>query len=289
MQPRLDAIHSSVQTLGMPLEDHAGDVIAKSRKMKSIDVEVVAEAAGLSVSQLAEYEDQGVLKRELNWVAVAELLALDAEKLERVARGWVPKVPDLSAWGCFRQITTTGPTMDVHAYLVWDENSREAAIIDTGFDPGPIFEIIESENLTTRFLLITHMHGDHVAGLQGIRERFPNIAIRTDAESAPESSRNQRDEVIELGDLRITNRDTPGHAVDGVTYVVEGFSGGGGQIAIVGDAIFAGSMGGAPTAGSLAKQKVRDQILTLPETTLLCPGHGPLTTVGEEKANNPFF
>lgn len=289
MHRGLDAFHLPVQTRAMPLEDHAGDVIAKSRKMKSINAAVVAEAAGLSATELAEYEDEGVLKRELNWVAVAELLALDADKLERVARGWVPKSADLSAWHGFRQITTNGPTMDVHAYLVWDEGSREAAIIDTGFDPKPIFEIIESENLTPRFLLITHMHGDHVAGLEEIRDRFPNIAIRTDADSAPGNSRNRRDEIIKLGELRISNRDTPGHAMDGVTYVVEGFAGAGEPIAIVGDAIFAGSMGGAPTAGSLAKQKVREQILTLPESTLLCPGHGPLTTVGEEKSNNPFF
>ena len=61
------------------------------------------------------------------------------------------------------------------------------------------------------------------------------------------------------------------------------------HVAFVGDSIFAGSMGGAPAHGPLAKQKVRDQILSLPADTLLCPGHGPLTTVAEEKAHNPFF
>ena len=58
---------------------------------------------------------------------------------------------------------------------------------------------------------------------------------------------------------------------------------------IVGDAIFAGSIGTGFISWDTAKQKVRDQILTLPPDTLLCPGHGPLTTVAEEKANNPFF
>ena len=61
------------------------------------------------------------------------------------------------------------------------------------------------------------------------------------------------------------------------------------RAAIVGDAIFASSMGGAPQHGSLTKVKVRDQILSRLPDTLICPGHGPLTTVGEEKANNPFF
>ncbi len=60
-------------------------------------------------------------------------------------------------------------------------------------------------------------------------------------------------------------------------------------MAIVGDAIFSGSMGGAAQNGALAKQKIREQILSLPPDTLVCPGHGPLTTIAEEKANNPFF
>jgi glyoxylase-like metal-dependent hydrolase (beta-lactamase superfamily II) len=60
-------------------------------------------------------------------------------------------------------------------------------------------------------------------------------------------------------------------------------------VAVVGDAIFAGSIGRGNQSWELARQKVSEQIFTLPPATLICPGHGPLTTVGEEKANNPFF
>jgi glyoxylase-like metal-dependent hydrolase (beta-lactamase superfamily II) len=106
---------------------------------------------------------------------------------------------------------------------------------------------------------------------------------------APARSKNRRDEIVGLGSLRIANRDTPGHAEDGVTYVITGWPGGAPPVAVVGDAIFSGSMGGAKAHGSLAKAKVREQILSLPDDTLICPGHGPLTTVGQEKVNNPFF
>ncbi|MGB0582137.1 MAG: MBL fold metallo-hydrolase [Limisphaerales bacterium] len=273
----------------MPLEDHAGDVIAKSRKMKNIPSGEVANAAGLSVDALSVYEDDGILLQELNWRAVAVLLDLDAGKLEAVAKGWVPPVAQLGQWREFRQITTIGPTMDVHAYLVWDEATKEAAIFDTGFDPQPIFDLIEAEELNPLYLFITHMHGDHVAGLEAIRSRFPKIKLRTDSKTAPASCRNRREDFLQIGNLRVSNRDTPGHAEDGVTYVVGNFPEDAPNLAVVGDAIFAGSMGGAPTAGELAKSKVRDQILTLPESTLICPGHGPLSTVSEEKANNPFF
>jgi glyoxylase-like metal-dependent hydrolase (beta-lactamase superfamily II) len=92
-----------------------------------------------------------------------------------------------------------------------------------------------------------------------------------------------------LGSLRITNRDTPGHAEDGVTYIIGNFPDDVPHLALVGDAIFAGSIGRGNQSWELARQKVREQILTLPPETLLCPGHGPLTTVAEEKAHNPFF
>ncbi len=273
----------------MTLEDHAGDVIRKSRAMKNVTLDAAAGAAGCTASDLSRFEDDGRLNVELNWVNLAAMLDLNAIKLERVARGWLPVPPKLETWPEFRQLTTVGPTMSVHAYLVWDEVTREAAMFDTGFDPQPLFEVIEKEDLSPQFLFITHMHGDHVAGLEKIRERFPKIKLRTESTTAPLHCRNRRNDFIHLGGLRITNRDTPGHAEDGVTYVVGNFPEDAPNIAIVGDAIFAGSIGGAPNHGDLAKHKVREQILSLPDATLIGPGHGPLTTVGQEKENNPFF
>ena len=71
--------------------------------------------------------------------------------------------------------------------------------------------------------------------------------------------------------------------------MVGGWSGDAPAVAVVGDAIFAGSMGKDFNTPELAREKVREEILSLPSETLICPGHGPLTTVGEELENNPFF
>ena len=101
--------------------------------------------------------------------------------------------------------------------------------------------------------------------------------------------RNRPNDFIHLGSLRITHRETPGHAEDGVTYVVGTWPEDAPHVAIVGDAIFAASMGRGNQSWDLARQKVREQILSLPPETLICPGHGPLTTVAEEKEHNPFF
>ena len=81
----------------------------------------------------------------------------------------------------------------------------------------------------------------------------------------------------------------PGHAEDGVIYIVGNWPEDAPHAAMVGDTIFAGSLARGNQSTEMLKAKVREQIFSLPADTLLCPGHGPLTTVAEEKAHNPFF
>ena len=243
----------------------------------------------MSETEHAGFEESGQAARGIQFAPLATLLQLNAGKLEAVARGWLPDAKDLGVWRELRQLSTTERGNTVHCYLVWDEVTREAALFDTGWDAGPVLNVVEENQLQLQHLFITHSHRDHVAGMEGIRGRFPKIHLHMDAASAPPQHRNRRNDCIHLGSLRITNRDTPGHAEDGVTYLVGNWPDDAPHVAMVGDAIFAGSMGGAAQHGALAKQKIRDQILSLPADTLLCPGHGPLTTVAEEKARNPFF
>ncbi len=273
----------------MNLEDHLGDIIRKARLMTNVTPEAAAQAAGLTTEEYATLEDSGKPPRPLKFQTLGPLIELDPVKLEGIAKGWLPEPPDLSVWPEFRQVTTNANGMDVHCYLVWDAVTREAALFDTGWDAAPVFQLLDENRLQLKHLFITHTHEDHVAGLTAIKEKFPKIFLHTNAKTAPPQHRNRANDFIHLGSLRITNRDTPGHAEDGVTYNVGGFSEDAPNLAIVGDAIFAGSMGGAKLFGPLAKQKVRDQILTWPANTLICPGHGPLTTVGQERAHNPFF
>jgi glyoxylase-like metal-dependent hydrolase (beta-lactamase superfamily II) len=179
--------------------------------------------------------------------------------------------------------------MDVHAYLVWDEVTREAALFDTGWNAEPALQLAEEEQLTLAHVFVTHGHPDHIGGLGGVQEKFPKVRLHMDNPGALPQHKNRRNDCIHLGSLRITNRVTCGHADDGVTYLVGNWPEDAPHVAVVGDAIFAGSMGGAPTRYDEARAQVREQILTLPDETLICPGHGPVTTVAEEKAHNPFF
>jgi hydroxyacylglutathione hydrolase len=272
------------------LEDHPGDIIRKARVMSNVSTSATATAAGISESELSSLEETGKMGgKKINFVALGKILGLHPHKLETIANGWLPSQKDLNQWRGIRVFTTAGDGLTVNCYLVWDEVTRDAALFDTGLDGKPILDCIGENDLVLRHIFITHSHWDHVEALPKIREAWPKVRLHSGSKSAPVDQRNKTAEIVHLGGLRVTHRETPGHAEDGVTYIVGNWQEDAPHVAIVGDAIFAGSMGGAPQYGALAKQKIREQILSLPAETLICPGHGPLTTVAEEKEHNPFF
>ena len=273
----------------MNLEDHLGDIIRKARAMSEISADKTAGAAKISEAELSALEETGEISRRPDFAALAGAIGLDAKKLEAIANGWLPTAKDLGAWREIRVFTTARDGLTVNCYLVWDEVQREAALFDTGLDAQPILDCIAAEQLQLRHIFITHSHWDHVEALPKIREAWPKVRIHSGSKNAPVDQRNKTAEIIHLGGLRVTHRETPGHAEDGVTYLVGNWQEDAPHIAVVGDAIFAGSMGNGNGAWDLAKQKVREQILSLPTETLICPGHGPLTTVAEEMEHNPFF
>jgi glyoxylase-like metal-dependent hydrolase (beta-lactamase superfamily II) len=273
----------------MNLEDHAGDIIRKARSMSNVSAAAAATAAGLSEAELSELEKTGVCPKKINSARLAPLIGLNAAKLDGVIGGWTPTEKDLGQWRELRIYTTKEDDATVNSYLVWDEVNKDAAVFDTGFDAQPILDTIAQEGLVLRHIFITHSHYDHVEALPKFREAWPKARVHSGSKNAPVDQRNKTAEILHLGGLRITHRDTPGHAADGVTYLVGNWQEDAPHVAIVGDTIFAGSMGSGNDSWDLARQKVRDEILSLPATTLLCPGHGPLTTVAEEKEHNPFF
>jgi hydroxyacylglutathione hydrolase len=273
----------------MSLEDHLGDIIRKARLMSNTPSSAAAKAAGLTEAELSALEDSGTFSKRPGFASLASVIGLNATKLENIANGWLPAEKDLRAWRMLRVFTSTGEGFTVNCYLIWDAVTRDAALFDTGFDAQVILDTIAAEQLQLDHIFITHSHADHVAMLGAIRESLPQAKVHSSSRNAPATQRNQPGELVRVGGLQVTYRETPGHAADGVTYLISNWPGSAPQIAIVGDAIFAGSMGRGNDSWDLARRKVREQILTLPLETLLCPGHGPLTTVEEEKANNPFF
>lgn len=276
------------QTWPMSLEDHIGDVCRKARLQTQTPLAEAAALAGLSEARLKEWETEGGIGTAVNVAALADGLGLDAAKALRVAAGWVPNPVELSRW-CELRMVTTMEGFKVNSFVAWDSATHEAAIFDTGWFAGDLFRIADENELDVRHLFITHMHGDHVAAVGDVRKRWPEIELHSNNSGAPERNRVVPGEEVMVGGLSVTARLTPGHSEDGATYVIEGWSDGAPAVAMAGDAVFAGSMGKDFDTPELARTKVRDEILTLPGATLICPGHGPLTTVAEEQWNNPFF
>ena len=269
------------------LEDHLGDIIRKARAMNNVSTSAAATAAGISESELATLEETGTFNGTINFAALEKILGV--RRLEGIANGWLPSSKDLSQWRELRVFTTADDGLTVNCYLVWDEVTREAALFDTGLDAQPILDCVAENQLQLRHIFITHSHYDHVQALPQLRAAWPKARIHSGSKSAPVEQRIRANDFIMLGSLRVTNRATPGHAVDGTTYIIGTWGDDAPHVAIVGDAIFAGSMGSGNDSWALAKEKVSEQIFTLPAETLICPGHGPLTTVAEEKEHNPFF
>jgi transcriptional regulator with XRE-family HTH domain len=139
----------------MNLEDHLGDIIRKGRLAGGVEAAAAAQAAGLSVSVLTALEESGQAPPSARLANLAAAIGLDGPKLESIARGWRPAVPNLENWREVRQIITTANDMSVHCYLVWDEVLREAALFDTGWEAAPIFQLLEENGLILRHIFLT--------------------------------------------------------------------------------------------------------------------------------------
>lgn len=272
----------------IPLEDNAGDIIGKAQRGLGITNETLRELAGLTQTQLravkGERPPEDLLRK------VAPVLRLGADQLVAIAReAWRPApVPPIPG---FAMLHLPFEDMTVNTYLLWDVKTRRAVVFDSGPDASAVLAVVKQERLEVELVLITHAHVDHVIAL-------PEILKATGAKAwinARESGAEDFPDNVEtfatgqsfvLGPVRIETRLTSGHSAGQTTFVVKGLER---PLAVVGDSIFAGSMGGGNVSFRDQYRNNLEQILTLPDETVLAPGHGPLTTVGEEKRHNPFF
>jgi hydroxyacylglutathione hydrolase len=266
----------------IPLEDNFTDIIGKAQRGFRLADEDLARRAGVTVEELGRVQsgevDEGVLRK------LARGLNLGRTTLVESARGlWYPPPQEI---GGLSQFNTAYHDLAVNAYLVWDPTTKAAAVFDTGATCDGLLRLVQANHLTVKQILLTHTHPDHIADLEPLRQATgaPVYVGQLEAMSGAEAIDEGRE--FRLGNLRIEARLTTGHSRGGITYVISGLAR---PVAVVGDAIFAGSMGGGLVSYLDALANNRKRILVLPDETILCPGHGPLTSVGEEKRHNPFF
>jgi glyoxylase-like metal-dependent hydrolase (beta-lactamase superfamily II) len=264
------------------LEDDYTDIINKAQAGLSIGDDKLARCAGIPLPALSALKS-GVVKHE-HLTAVAPLLNLDSTSLLEIATGsWHPKPVSMAG---LQQCSTHFHGMSVNSYLVWDPASQSAAIFDTGATCEPLLRLMSEHSLRVSSIFLTHAHRDHITDLSSLLEYTKAPAYSSEKDHVSGTKPIAYGDRFEVGALTISTRQTTGHTRGGVTYVVGGLTN---PIAIVGDALFAGSMGGSPNAWAEALDTNRTAIFSLPDATIICPGHGPMTTVAEEKSHNPLF
>jgi glyoxylase-like metal-dependent hydrolase (beta-lactamase superfamily II) len=268
--------------MSIPLEDTFADIVGKAMRGKKLADSDVAALASVNTAAVQSLRD-GTFD-EVTARAVAPVLGLGAAQLLAAGKKtWYPQPIEVAGLASFN---TPFEDMTVNSYLAWDATNREAVAFDTGADCSGVLEILQREKLTLKLVLLTHTHGDHIFDLDRLREKTGAPAFVGDRESVDGAEKFAAGRTFSCGMLRIESRLTWGHSPGGITYVISGLAR---PVAIVGDAVFAGSMGGGGISYADALATNRKEILSLPDNTVLCPGHGPLTTVGEQKQHNPFF
>lgn len=191
-----------------------------------------------------------------------------------------------------------------NCYIVWDESKKEGAIIDPGDDANEILKKIKELGITIKYILATHGHFDHVGGVAQLKRKLDvdflahqgdDFFIADGEESAlkwgiqiegsPQPDKFLKDgDKIKIGNLELEVIYTPGHSPGGVSFLHNG-------MIFCGDTLFQGSIGRTDfRKGSIEDltKSIKTRLYTLPDDTVVYTGHGPITTIGDEKLYNAF-
>lgn len=198
---------------------------------------------------------------------------------------------------------------DENTYIIGISGRKECVVVDPGFEPAKILEHLDNSQLTPAVVLNTHGHSDHIAGNEAMKQRWPDVPLvigHGDASkltdpvgnlsaafgarlvSPPADATVAEGDVYEAADMHFRVLETPGHSAGHVVFVLDDCPT---PLLLGGDMLFRMGIGrtdfpdGDPRA---MERSIREKLYALPDDTVVHPGHGPPTTIGFEKAHNPY-
>ena len=274
----------------IPLEDTFGDVLRKAMRGNRATNATLSSETGIRGGDIdAWLADNGTASAEQARL-LARALKLNPDRLvERAAEAFYP--PPVVMHEVEQHTQDSQPQSN--GYVIFRGDRKRAALVDPAGEPQRLLRLLREGGYDLQYILITHKHNDHCGAAQAVADAYPRAKIvmhpldvhaigslGADALAANDGT------VLPFGDgaeIRVLH--TPGHTDGSVCYLID-------STVFTGDILFSGSVGGAYGDKSTYEDILRSvstKLFTLPGDTAVMPGHGPPSTIGTERAHDPFF
>ncbi len=273
----------------LALEDEFGDILRKAMIGTRCDAQELSKRTGIDAKKIAAWARCRGSADDNEARTLARPLHLDPGRFEdSAAARWYPQGVD--APQVRRHAQLPHPS---NGYVFLPDGGKRAALVDPAGSPANLLRLLRDGAYDVQYILITHKHADHCDAAADVAAAFPQAQIVMHGldvhalGSLASKALLVRDgeELPFADDIRIRMLHTPGHTDGSTCYLLN-------ATLFTGDTLFAGSVGGAYGDASTYDDildSIRNKLFTLPEETVVMPGHGPPTTIAQELAHNPFF
>jgi hydroxyacylglutathione hydrolase len=273
----------------IPLEDTFGDCLRKAMRGAGVDGDALAKATGVDAHDIGHWLKDDGSANDAQARAIARRLDLDPNSFaERALDAWAP--PPIERPDVAHHPHDPHPS---NGYVFFLDGGARAALVDPAGVPANLLRMLREGKYHLEYILVTHKHADHCDATADIAKAFPEAKIvmheldlHAIGSLGPKALHVRDGEELPFGDdVKIRMLHTPGHTDGSSAFLFK-------SALFTGDTLFAGSVGGAYGEVSTYADilnSVRSKMFTLPDDTIIMPGHGPPSTIALEKMHNPFF